>query len=304
MSIFEKISILVLALAAIATLNAETRCPGNVASLPFRIASRHHIIVPVSVNHRGPFSFLLDTGTQITMVSPGLATGLHLESQGDAEVASIGVKSTASFTQLDLIEAGIHSLTSQRALVYDLQNLQVTGLNIQGVLGEDFLEHYDMLIDNGHRLVCLDDSGAMRAELNGSHIALLASGQSPNGQPLPNSLIISVKLSDGMRPIRLKLDSGANTAFLYNISDYMFIGAYRGGSIRGGGANGSQRNFGVLRPQTMTIGSVEVQKAPFVTLTGVRKDTRTSNFDGLLTMGLFKRVFINHTDNFAIFAPW
>ncbi len=41
--------------------------------------------------------------------------------------------------------------------MYDLQNLH-PGLNIQGILGEDFLEHFDMLIDNVHSLLCLDDS--------------------------------------------------------------------------------------------------------------------------------------------------
>lgn len=106
-----------------------------------------------------------------------------------------------------------------------------------------------------------------------------------------------------MRPIRLKLDSGTNTPFLYNTSDYMALGAYRGASIRGG-AKGAQRNFEVLPPQTMTIGSIEIHRASFVTLAGARKDTHTSDFDGLLTLGLFKRVFIAHTDNFAILDPW
>jgi hypothetical protein len=305
MSNFRKIATVVLAVAAVsATLNAESRCPGNVASLPFRIANRHQMIVSVSVNHQGPFAFLLDTGTQITMVAPSLATALHLESQGEAAVASAGIKATASFTQLDVIEAGTHSLNAQRALIYDLQKLQATGLNIQGVLGEDFLEHYDMLIDNKDNIVCLDDTASMRGEVKGTHIDLLAPASSPESAGLPNSLIISAKLSDGMRSIRLKLDSGANTPFLYNTSDYMALGAYRGASIHGGGVSGAQQNFTLLRPQTMTIGSIEVHKTSFVTLAGVHKDTHTSNFDGLLTMGLFKRVFINHTDNFAILDPW
>ena len=56
--------------------------------------------------------------------------------------------------------------------MYDLKNLQATGLDIQGVLGEDFLEQFDMLIDNAHSLLCLDDSGTMRTEVKGTHVAL------------------------------------------------------------------------------------------------------------------------------------
>ena len=40
---------------------------------------------------------------------------------------------------------------------------------------------------------------------------------------------------------------------------------------------------------------------------GAQKNTRTSEFDGLLTMGQFKRVFIDHTDHVsrtdAVCAP-
>jgi hypothetical protein len=301
---FKKIATLVLAFTTVsATLKAETRCPGNVASLPFRIANRHQMIVPISINHQGPFAFLLDTGTQITMVAPALATALHLPEQGEAMVASAGVKATASFTQLDLVEAGGHSVASQKALIYDLQNLQASGLNIQGVLGEDFLEHFDMLVDNKNNMVCLDSTPAMGAEVKGTHIQLLAPVPSPESSSLPNSLIISVKLSDGMRPVRLKLDSGANTPFLYDTSDYMALGAYRGATLHGGGANSTQQSFTLLPPQTMMIGSVQVNRVAFVTLSGVHKDARTSDFDGLLTMGLFRRVFISHVQHFAVLDP-
>jgi hypothetical protein len=189
-------------------------------------------------------------------------------------------------------------------LVYDLQNLQATGLNIQGVLGEDFLEQFDMLIDNAHSLLCLDDSAAMRAEVKGSHIALVEPAQTPGDAQLLKSLIVVAKLSDGMRPIRLKLDSGSNVPFLYNTSDYMALGLFHGASLQGGGANGGQHTFKALPPQNVKMGSVEISKVPFITLAGAQKDTRTSDFDGLLTMGLFKRVFVDHADHFVVLEPW
>jgi hypothetical protein len=103
-----------------------------------------------------------------------------------------------------------------------------------------------------------------------------------------------------MRPVRLKLDSGTNVPFLYNISEYMALGAYRGASLTGG-ANGAQRIYTALPPQNVKIGSVELARVLFVTLAGAQKDHRTSDFDGLLTLGLFRRVFVAHADHFAIF---
>jgi len=304
MSNFKVFASAVLAATIVSTLSAETRCPGNVASLPFHLVNRHQIIVAVSVNHSGPYSFLLDTGTQLTMLDPSLAASLHLDMQGKVRVHSVGIHAYASSAQLDQIEAGSHAVANQKVLVYDLQNLQATGLNIQGVLGEDFLEHFDMLIDNAQSLLCLDDSAAMRAELKGSHVALVEPAQAPDDAQLPKSLIVVAKLSDGMRPIRLKLDSGSNVPFLYNTSDYLALGLVHGARLNGGGANGGLHTFTALPPQNVKMGSVELSKVPFVTLASGQKDTRTSDFDGLLTLGLFKRVFIEHADHFAVLEPW
>ena len=299
MKSFKVFASLVLAATVVSTLSAETRCPGNVANLPFRTVNRHQIIVPVSINHAGPFSFLLDTGTQMTMVDPALAAAIHLETTGKAEVASVGMQAAASFAQVGLVEAGSHSVANQKVLVYDLANLQATGLNIQGVLGEDFLEQFDMLIDNGHSLLCLDDSAAMRGEVKGSRIPLLAQA---DGSQLASSLIVVARLSDGMRPVRLKLDSGSNVPFLYNTSEYMALGMFRGASLHGG-SGGAQKTFMALPPQDVRIGSAELGKVPFITIAGVQKNTHASQFDGLLTMGLFKRVFINHADHYAVLEP-
>jgi hypothetical protein len=303
MANFKGFASFVLAATIVSTLSAETHCPGNVASVPFQLVNRHQIIVAVSVNHSGPYNFLLDTGTQLTMVDPTLAAKLHLATQGEAVVASVGTHASASFAQLDQIEAGSHAVANQKVLVYDLQNLQATGLDVQGVLGEDFLGQFDMLIDNGHSLLCLDESAAMRGDVKGSHIALVDPGQKASGSTA-SSLIVVAKLTDGMRPVRLKLDSGSNVPFLYNTSDYMALGLFKGASLHGGGANGAQRTFTALPPQNVRMGAVEVSKVPFITLAGVQKDSRTSDFDGLLTLGLFKRVLIAHADHFAVLEPW
>src|SRR5450432_3338073 len=102
-------SLLLAATAIVSTLSAENYCPGNVASVPFHVVNSHQIILPVSVNHAGPYNFLLDTGTQVTMVDPGLAAELQLSTQGAAVVAGIGSNESASFSQLVLVEAGTHA---------------------------------------------------------------------------------------------------------------------------------------------------------------------------------------------------
>jgi Aspartyl protease len=296
---------LVLAATIVSTLSAETHCPGNVASVSIRFGARHQMIVPISINHAGPFSFLLDTGTQMTMIDPTLAAALDLKTTGKGEVSSVGARADiASLAQVDLVQAGARSVANQKMLVYDLRNLQAPGIDIQGVLGEDFLEHFDMLIDNAHGELCLDDSAAMRGEIKGSHIPLMTTAQTADGSPLPKSLIVAARLFDGMRPVRLKLDSGASVSFLYDTAEYMALGLFRGAPLQGGGVNKSQQKFMALPPQDMKIGSIKMAKVVFITLAGAQRSARTAGFDGLLALGLFRRVFVCHADHFAVLDPF
>ena len=106
-----------------------------------------------------------------------------------------------------------------------------------------------------------------------------------------------------MRPVRLKLDSGTNTPFLFGPSQYLAIGLARGASWHGREADGTQRAFIALPLQDVRIGPLELSKVSFLTLAGVQKDLRSSNFDGLLTLGLFKRILICHTDQFVVLEP-
>jgi hypothetical protein len=288
----------------VSTLPGETHCPESVASVPLRLVNRYQMIVAVSLNNSGPYDFLLDTGTQVTMVDTSLAAELHLHTQGLAVVAGVGSSAPAAFAQVDRLELGSQVLANQKVVVYDLQNLKSIDLQIHGILGEDFLEHFDMLIDNGHRLLCLDNSAAMLAGIHGPHIALLTPTQEPAGAPLVKSLIVSARLSDGMRPVRLKLDTGTNTPFLYNTSQYMALGLFRGASWHGSGANGKQEAFMALPPQNVKIGSLELSKVLFVTLVGAQKDSHPSEFDGLMSTANFKRVFISHEGHFAVLDPW
>src|ERR1700678_2704077 len=141
MTTFQWFASLVLAATIVPPLAAEAHCPGNVASVPFRFVDRHRIVLAVSINHTGPYNFLLDSGTQITMIDPSLAAALHLDTRGAAVVAGVGSGQSATYAQLDLVEAGSHAVAKQKVLVYTLQIFPADS-HLQGILGEDFLEHF------------------------------------------------------------------------------------------------------------------------------------------------------------------
>jgi hypothetical protein len=169
-----------------ATLHAETGCPANVKAIPFHNINRQEMVLAVTINHAGPFAFLLDTGTQMTVVDQSLAGELNLRSTGKAAVAGVSLKGAAGFAQLDTLEVGDHRVADQGVLVYDMSSVQEAGFGVRGLLGEDFLSRYDVLIDNARKVVCMDDTGAMRAGMNGPHEARNAPGGRP-ARPEPRT---------------------------------------------------------------------------------------------------------------------
>ena len=302
MSTFQWFASLVLAATTLPALVAETHCPGNVASVPLRFVDRHRIVVAVSINHTGPYNFLLDSGAQITMIDPTLATALHLDTRGAAAVSGVGSGRSASYAQLSLVEAGSKGVANQKVLVYDLQNLRSEDQHLRGILGEDFLQKFDVLIDNAHRLLCLDDSAAMRAEVKGPHIPLVATAEADEAGAMPGLLLIIARLSDGLRPVRLLLDSGVNEPILFNTSEYMLLRSSHDVLVRGSGVDGTEPILSALPPQVVKIGSLQLSGVSFFSTTA-EKNSFAKGFDGVLTTGLFSRVFIDHADRFAVLEP-
>jgi hypothetical protein len=290
---------LVLTAIIVPALAAETRCPGNAASVPLQLTNGHQMIVAVSVNHSGPYKFLLDTGTQMTMVDPALAAELHLNSQSSTVVAGFGFQTAASVAQSDLLEVGSHRIAKQKVIVFHSADRQ-----FRGVLGEDFLGQFDMLIDNEHNILCLDDSPAMAAAVKGRHIALVPPARAANSTPAPRSLIIEARLSGGIRPVRLKLDSGANVSLLFNIAQYLPVQFLRNPSLQGVGLDGVRHTYAAMPPQDLQIGSLELTKVLFFTFADPAEElSRTSAYDGVLTFGTFRRVFICHARQFVVLDP-
>ncbi len=303
MSIFRGLAVTLLAATFAASLNAEQHCPGRAASLRYSPVHGHSMVVAVSVNHRGPFTFLFDTGSQLSMVEPSLAAELHLQSQGTA--AFIGfVGPSGSFAQMDIVETGSVAVTSLNVLVSDLGFLHTGGVDVRGILGEDFLQHFDLLIDNAHNLICLDDSGTLREAVRGPRIPLQPFAAASRAA-LPELLIVSARLADGLRPLRLALDSGTNVPVLYNASGYLSLEAIAPSasypSHRSMAYDGSQ-HYAILAPQEIRIGPAQLPQVSFVSIAGSGKFPQ--DFDGDLPLDLFRRVLIDHHDHAILLETW
>ena len=293
-----------LAAITLPTLHSEPHCPGNAASIRFRLVQSSRIIVPVTINHTGPYEFLVDTGTESTIVDPSLATELHLKTRGSAEVVGVGFSTQASFAYLDLLEAGSHSVADHLVVVLDLQPFQAADLHFRGIISGDFLAHFDVLMDYAHRMLCLDDTKVMQPEMKGKHVALVTPPHPDDEVLSTEPLIISVQLSGiAATPLLQLLDSGISVPLLYDSGKEIAAGFSVNAPIRDQGPDGVERVFDVLPPQEIKIGTLALHQISFVTLKGAGKDVPKVGVDGLLPTSLFRRVYISYADRFVVLEP-
>ena len=68
-----------LATVTLPALHAERHRPGRIASVSPRFVQRALIVIPARINQKGLLDFMVDTGSQITVVDPSPAVELGLK---------------------------------------------------------------------------------------------------------------------------------------------------------------------------------------------------------------------------------
>jgi predicted aspartyl protease len=292
-----------LATVTLPALLAESHCPAGIASVTPRFVQRALIVIPVRINQKDPFDFMVDTGSQVTVVDPSLAQELGLKSQGTVGLVSVASYAQASLTVLDTLEAASQVVDKPFVVVQDLGPIHAADPRIRGVLGENFLAHFDLLIDYPHKLLCLDETGAMRESVRGEHIPLVTPQNPEDEVAFMERLVISVHLSGtGNRQILLQLDSGSDGLILYagNEANSALL---KQATLQVGGVSKAQRAFAVLPPQDMRIGTRTLNHVYFVTPVSVEQNLPAMETDGVLPTVLFQRVFISGGDHYVVFDP-
>jgi hypothetical protein len=305
MSLFKCLLVASLVSQTLPAAHGEAHCPGSVASLTLRVVQGGLIVVPIKINHSGPYDFVVDTGAQVTTIEPSLAAELNLKAQGTTGVGGAATYTRTAYSYLDLIEAGQHSLPNAIAVIQDLTQLKAADSRIRGILGANFLEHFDLLIDNGRHILCLDKSGALAPTIKGEHIELADPRGSKQDLPFTRPMIVAARLSAGdATPVLLRLDSGSNAPLLYAVDALIRSKSKSKASILKRVANGADQSFAVLPPQDIQIGTHAVRRVSFVipmNSIGVGPAPRE---DGLLPTMAFQRVFITCSGGYVTLEPW
>ncbi|MEB3829201.1 retropepsin-like aspartic protease [Phormidium sp. CCY1219] len=97
----------------------------------------------VRINDRGPFTFLLDTGAELMVITQNLATQLGLDGENRAEAVEVrGFCGTelATKTRLDRVSLQQHQQQNLEAVILSPGVLEMLG--VDGIVGQNFLRQY------------------------------------------------------------------------------------------------------------------------------------------------------------------
>jgi gag-polyprotein putative aspartyl protease len=281
--------------AIAATTNPTDPTPGIVTAR-IRLDDYSMIIVPVSINGSAPVDFLLDTGASSSIMDQKLADQLTLPQVGVRKL--VGVLGTS---QISVVSAG--SVSVAGAIASDL-NISVTSSRmtvskVRGVLGQDFLQRFDVLIDYRHLTLQLaPTSGSLAESLTGEHLQLRVDPSNP-ALSAPNRLILSGNVPElGKSDITLLLDSGANQFTLF----HQDLGVLASRNEKANTGNfGAWNNLDVASRKVHFV-SLGASSVPDVTVVTIAH-SNNADTDGLIPTSFFHSVFISSHNGFVILNP-
>jgi Aspartyl protease len=300
MSNLKLLTSITLAFCTATTLNGERHCPGNVPSVPLRQVQGAVNVVSVYVNGAGPFDFLVDTGAQTATVDDQLASELDLAQEGKTHVSGLATYASKPYTYLAKLEIGGGQVNGVLAVIDDLAELHQADRRIRGIVGENFLTHFDLLIDNQHHALCLDNTGAMAAAMKGTRVPLAHPYGTNHDLAFMRPIVIEAHLEAILDPVLFRLDSGTNAPVIYGSGKGSLGPVRENAQVLKRFVNGAEQDFAVMPPRDLSVGGETIRQVIFVQTMNSIGGVQQTREDGVLPTQMFRRVFVSYMNHFAI----
>lgn len=162
-------------------------------------SDRHsRMTVPVRMGGHGPFNFLIDTGSQNTVISHRVAAQMALKASSRAKLIGVVGIEMVDVVEVDQIDLGRRSYYGLLAPLLDHNDI-----GADGIIGLDSLQDQRVLIDFRRDLIAVNDAKTLGGN-RGYEIVVTARRRS--GQ-----LIMTDAVIDGIK-VEIVIDTGAETS--------------------------------------------------------------------------------------------
>ena len=255
------------------------------AKLPIRLLN-NHIYADVTVNGKGPYTFIFDTGGA-NLVTPAVAKELGLKSEGhmDAHGAGEGIME-ASLTKVQQLKIGDASLKDQVFVVLPLDAMSdVEGLTEKGMVGFETFRRFVTRIDYMGKTLTLIDPKHFDPKDAGTPVKFVFKQSIPEVQGTFEGIPGIFDIDTGSRA-ELTLTKGF--AEKNNIRAKHPKGM---DAVEGWGVGGPSRGY-VTRGSMLTIGDVKVPNLVTSLATQSKGAFAGEEYSGNIGSGVLKRFIV------------
>jgi predicted aspartyl protease len=221
----------------------------------FRLAGGQNplILVPVHVNHKGPYQFILDTGASHCLLSPEIAETLGVRPEMEKQAMGAGGPVKLGFAQVTSMAVGsTRQYNVQVAMTDELKRIgKAIGSRVDGCLGFQFFKDFCLTIDYQANQLCV----APRSQVsNGGPAAMsipfsLAAARKP-------LILVQVMVND-QGPFQFALDTGASRTMMSSeLARKLAIETVEDPPVTGGGG---QIEIGAGKVGSLALGTAVVR---------------------------------------------
>ncbi|HME06289.1 MAG TPA: aspartyl protease family protein [Bryobacteraceae bacterium] len=180
-------------------------------NIEFRLAGGQNplILVPVYLDDRGPYQFILDTGASHCLLTEELSVALGVRPEAEKQAMGAGGAVKLTFGHVNAISVGsTRQDNAEVAITSEIQRIAAAIRNaVDGVLGFSFLKDYILAIDYRAQVLSL------------AHPPLPGGGNESRSVPFQlasasKPLILVPARVNGQGPFQFALDTGASRTML------------------------------------------------------------------------------------------
>ncbi len=253
--------------------------------IPFRLIN-NHVYAEASVNGKGPFRFIFDTGG-VNLVTPALARAIGLNTEGkfDAQGAGEGIME-AGLAKVAELKVGGARLSDQVFAIVPLDGLSdIEGVDEQGMVGFETFRRFVTRIDYGAGTITLIDPKAF--------------DPADAGAPVPfNFADHDPEIAGSFEGVagRFRIDTGSRSELTLNrpFAERNGVRAKHPRNIEavdGWGIGGPSRAY-VMRGASLKMGPVEVKDLVVSAATQAKGAFAGEDSEGNIGGGVLKRFVV------------
>jgi hypothetical protein len=264
------------------------------SSVGFELVNGQFIIVSVLINNSGPYDFMLDTGSNVTLVDPQLIGRLDGVSLGNKQLETPAGCRLVSCFRIDQFQLGSRVARSLEVLALPVTSLK--GRRVSGLLGQDFLGKFNYVLDYKNKVLLFEENQELEKHLSSRIFNTYRSAQ--------RVLVMLPPQSSRSRPSLFVIDSGAQYLVLFGHQQdglgFDLKSGYQTGNLNSvvGNQTGLTSRIGFF-----SIGDTALTDLPVVITAEAPKSKSFRVENGLLPTSYFRSIYFNNSKNYVSFNP-